>query len=312
MLQFELGTGFPGVLLASARRRLWDFETGDYGPFASFARSGAGTAFTVDGHIQAYASGVPRITDKGLLLEGAAINYILRSTELESAAWTKANVAVTPNDRLAPDGSLTADLVVPDTVNINYKTVMQRPVGAPNEVILSLCARPAGYNYLAITITNSVGRCVINLLTGAINYYGVANLSLIAFLPLADGWVYAAVAIVNIGSATAYIGPRQTLADPAGSWVGDGVSGTHLWHVDIQDGTTLGSPIITAGAAAARGADSATLTVPAGCTTWEATYGDARTVVGGSGLTPGGTFDIVSGRPWVGLGTELKSVRFAP
>ena len=78
-LSLGLGIGLQFVQ-ASVGKREWNFEGGDTGPFASFARSGAGTAFTSAGMIQSFASGVPRVTDKGLLLEGLATNLVALSS----------------------------------------------------------------------------------------------------------------------------------------------------------------------------------------------------------------------------------------
>ncbi len=46
----------------------------------TFSRTGAGTAERVDGSIAAFATGVPRITDRGLLLEMQRTNLFLNST----------------------------------------------------------------------------------------------------------------------------------------------------------------------------------------------------------------------------------------
>jgi hypothetical protein len=47
---------------------------------------------------------------KGLLLEEARTNLILRSEEFDDASWTKASATITANESTAPDGTTTADL----------------------------------------------------------------------------------------------------------------------------------------------------------------------------------------------------------
>ena len=79
------------------------------------------------------------------------------------------------------------------------------------------------------------------------------------------------------------------------------------WGVQLEAGSGTTSPIITAGSAMTRGADVASVVVPGGASIVEASYGDADAVVTGAGA-PGVTFDLAGGRPWVGVGNELKQL----
>lgn len=79
-------------------------------PGSSFARASAAYAVNSQGVLVPFGSGVPRITDRGFLVEGAATNLALRSEEFSHSAWNNsANTTVTDNDTTAPDGTLTAD-----------------------------------------------------------------------------------------------------------------------------------------------------------------------------------------------------------
>jgi hypothetical protein len=73
----------PGLNLdfASGVYRLDGADASSFGavPGATFSRTGAGTALTLGGAVIAFASGVPRITDKGFLLEEARTNSIRNS-----------------------------------------------------------------------------------------------------------------------------------------------------------------------------------------------------------------------------------------
>jgi hypothetical protein len=71
-----------------------------------FAR--AGTAY--DLALGSYATGVPRIINSGLMLEGARSNYSLHSQDLEHTYWLLTAITVTANGGVtAPDGTSTAD-----------------------------------------------------------------------------------------------------------------------------------------------------------------------------------------------------------
>lgn len=100
-----------------------DFTTGTYrGANAgqlTVTRASSGYAETAGGALVNFASGVPRITDKGLLIEEARTNSITRSQELNLwSFFTNATIGV--NADTAPDGTLTADRVFADAVNAGH------------------------------------------------------------------------------------------------------------------------------------------------------------------------------------------------
>jgi hypothetical protein len=113
----------------------WDFVNQSYlragrvtAPGLTFTRASAGFAETSDGRLVEFASGAPRITDRGVLVEGARTNLALWSQEFDNAAWQKnSSATVTANAVVAPDGTLTADQI--DLANDELSRV-QQPVSA--------------------------------------------------------------------------------------------------------------------------------------------------------------------------------------
>lgn len=93
----------------------------------TFTRALAAYAPNSAGVLQLFASGAPRITDRGLLIEGARTNLCLRSQEFDNASWSKTNITVTADAIAAPDGTLTADLL---TVTTTAGTNVVQAVGA--------------------------------------------------------------------------------------------------------------------------------------------------------------------------------------
>jgi hypothetical protein len=82
----------------------WDFVADQYiragtvGPSGlTVTRASAGYAQRSDGIWQSFASGVARITDKGLLVEGSRQNLALWSRDFTNAAWVKGNVTAALN-----------------------------------------------------------------------------------------------------------------------------------------------------------------------------------------------------------------------
>jgi len=102
-----------------------DFVGGDYElagtsyaspasiPGWSFSRAAPATTYAEDssGNLVAFAANQPRITDKGILIEGSRTNLILRSQEIEDGVWAKSGATVLANVATAPDGSFTADQI---------------------------------------------------------------------------------------------------------------------------------------------------------------------------------------------------------
>jgi type 1 fimbria pilin len=65
------------------------------------------------------ASSATRVNSDGLI-ESPRTNLVLYSEEFDNAYWTKTNVTITANATTAPDGNLTADKLVENSVNGNH------------------------------------------------------------------------------------------------------------------------------------------------------------------------------------------------
>jgi hypothetical protein len=107
-------------------------------PRVTFSRASTGTFVGSNGLIQTAASGAARFDHNpatgeslGLLMEEARTNLITYSEQLNNAAWQSISTGtpvVTPNALVAPDGTITSDLVVGDHIN----TWIANNVGAVN------------------------------------------------------------------------------------------------------------------------------------------------------------------------------------
>lgn len=91
------GVGVSGLDLdfANGRYALNSSPSSSFPTGWSFSRTGAGTALTSAGVIVPFATGVPRITDRGLLVEGARTNLLLNSATLVTQSVTVTAVAHT-------------------------------------------------------------------------------------------------------------------------------------------------------------------------------------------------------------------------
>lgn len=264
---------------------------------ASFARTGAGTALTVGGATASFATGAPRVTDRGLLLEGAATNLAYPSTT--PATWPIVNnVSSAVAAQTYPPFTPTT---LGSTGNAGgyIATINQIPYTLGTLFYVSIWWEPG---------TNA-GKLFVQMPGGTTAIATRSAAGVWSFSQSTTGFALVSDAPVGFGDVRRTV---LALTSPisAGGRIAVGpfssVNGeTVLIHGAQVETGGPSSLIVTTTAAATRGADSASVTAPAGVATWTAVYGAGNTVATGA-VTPGATFDLVAGRPWVGLGNELR------
>lgn len=246
----------------------------------AFTRTGAGTAQTSSGAITAFATAVPRITDRGLLLEAAATNLILNSVFAGGGTPTSWSALGAPS----PSASGLSSSVAAITCSTSASRVW----------IVQGRSVTAGAAYaVSVQVESVTGSIQANQVIGSGLSAGIAWPSCPA--NPAGG----ASGQVQTGRLTAIFTPvGATEQFRLGAGVNSNVTATVVLSLpQVVSGAEVTSPILTTGAAATRGADVASIVVPVGATAWEAVYGETGAVVGGA-VTPGTTFDLTTGRPW--------------
>ena len=231
-----------------------------------------------------FATGVPRRTNKGLLVEEARTNLLIRSQEFDT--WSPANVTVTANAATAPDGTSTADRLT--TTVAAYPSVFRAvTVAAATAHTLSVFAKADTSSTLSLEFRGGFGTpdAVFNLAAGTVAVTrGSATIT-----ALANGWYRCTVTITSADtSELVIIGLGTTVT------IGDSI---YLWGAQLEAFATALSYVPTTSATATRGIDVAAVTVPAGMSLYEATYNGGLTATGA--VTPGASFDLVTGRPWL-------------
>jgi hypothetical protein len=201
-------------------------------PGASFTRASVGTAVDSAGKFVTFGSGVPRITDLGLLVEESRTNLLLWSQAFDNAAWA-ANFAgtgsapvVTANAALAPDGTMTADQVM---FNVGSGTTSMDISAIQQVVAASNATAYAG----SFWINCGAGLRLSFRHAAALNY----NL-----IDCTGAWQrVSSVEISGTTAATMQIGIRQ------GTNLGalSPSATVYLWQADLQQGVTVLSAIPT-------------------------------------------------------------------
>ncbi len=242
------------------------FESGTSYALASapgwvFTRTTANYAQNAAGVLSSFAIDTPRVTDQGLLIEGATTNSLLQSQTLDNATWTNLNVTVTANNTTAPDGTNTADKVA---ATATAATIFNQTVfgaGSASGNTASIYAKKGTgatvLNVFALrnstTATNLIF-ITLNYDTGAIAY--LAGSSGASAVQLANGWwrvMLTPASGINAGDDLLFY---------AGDFGNSQTAGNHFfaWGGQIEPGSVASSYIPTVAAPVARGADVATLT----------------------------------------------------
>ena len=223
--------------------------------------------FNDAGVLTEYAPNVLARNSQGALLERAGTNIARMSDRPNASPWSASRMTVAPDVAVAPDGTQSADNLIPGLGQSGYIRQNAASTFSVGETYTWSCfIRSSGiseWNMLT-TASTIVDNATVrfSLLTGTVSSVqgDVINSGII---DVGGGWYRAWFSFVA-GVASGII---QT--GTLGSGESDGVKGAYLWGSQIDVGPTPTSYIPTTTAAADRAADL--LTIPLG--TW---YGNGQ------------------------------------
>lgn len=251
-LMFEYAPGKsitdPSSMLATYSRASTARRVGRDGVIASEAAAGLR-----DRHfVNTYAT-------RTTLLEAVRTNDWSHSEELDNANWIKADCTITANATTAPDGTVTADKLVENSLT-NAHQISRGGGGAPTDntnqtfSFFVKAAERSTITILARTKAGAFPESRVNLTTGAVT--SVAAGLTVRVESLANSWLRVAVTYsAGTGASTcaAFIEPYNG----GRSYLGDGTSGIYLWGLQWEtDAAVASSYIPTTTASVTRSADS--------------------------------------------------------
>ena len=172
------------------------------------------------------------------IIRKSMCNQLLYSEEFDNTYWTKAQVNVTANAGIAPNGTLTADKIISTTADITTHFLYRQinPGGT-----LSVYAKADGLNYISLVsqLTGQTGGATlaagvsVNLTNGSIQTIkdGTAEV-----IDVGDGWYRITFSRTdNLTQVYYLIQPHDGSAAPDHdhffrvTYAGDGTSGILLW-----------------------------------------------------------------------------------
>lgn len=253
-----------------------DFMQAQLDPRISFTRASIGMAYNSAGVLTSYAVDAPRfdydpitLACKGLLIEDAATNLLLRSAELEHAGWIKSLATVTPNAIAAPDGTTTADKLVEDSTATNTHKVQQVLSKASSALTYtaSICIKAAECTQVVLYLAGSSGEgnavnTLVDLAAGTVSapsYAGTFSTGGAATIQsLPNGWYRVAITGTTDTATSVYLTVR--LRNGSTTYTGDGTSGVYVWGAQLELGSFASSYIPTTSAQVTRSLDVARVT----------------------------------------------------
>lgn len=183
------------------------------------------------------------VTGSNGLIQWAPNNLLTFSEQFDNAAWGKDRITVTANSASAPDGTMTAEAVVPTAVSgtHGFGTAPSVTITSGITYAASVYAKASGYNFFRLRVYNGSSNLdtYFDLSTGA-----VATIAAGVTATIQDGgngW-YRCVCVFTAAATAAgsvfVVQPHVAPSDGTASFTGDGTSGIRIWGAQLELGST--------------------------------------------------------------------------
>jgi hypothetical protein len=234
------------------RRDLVDATTGSN--LVDFTRASSGTYVGSDGLIKTATTDEARFDHDpttgeslGLLVEESGTNLLQYSEDFTDPTWIVVNLngTLTPDQAVAPDGTITAELYTEDTTTNGRYFAQTFSVTSGTTYTASIWAKQAsGDRYLGLVLP-AAGfgvNCIASFtLSGAGSYYittsGTGTTADIQQFP--NGWYRCWLTSQATSTASPAVQFRLSGSSTNGTqnYTGDGTSGIYVWGAQLEEGS---------------------------------------------------------------------------
>lgn len=198
---------------------------------------------------------------KGVLVESAMTNLNTRSQEFDDAVYSKTNTTVSSNATTAPDGTITADLLLETTANGSHTIRRTGHMANSTLYTVSLFVKAAGRTVCTLLMNDgaSSSSAHVDLSLGTITQSLTALGSGCQIEPYADGWYRISITGTTLTGGAAYWDIRLSdntdvsgLPGVGDSYTGDASLGMYIWGAQTEGHAFMTSYMPTLSATEAR------------------------------------------------------------
>jgi len=182
------------------------------------------------------------LTARGLLIEGSAINLLVRSEDMATATFPGWGVRTNLNTtgisgQGSPDGASTAVKIIPNTTNgFHILGTGSVSISSGVQYTLSVFVKPSGYGVVGLVATNSQTRASFNLANNSSSSYGISNTRTITAYP--NGWYRVSMTwTTTVTSVDIWLAVQNTEQDPVTSWIGNNTDSVTVWGAQLELGS---------------------------------------------------------------------------
>jgi hypothetical protein len=198
------------------------------------------------------------LAPKGLLVEEARTNLLLRSQEFDNASWAKFDASVAANTTVAPDGTNAADTLIENTANATHFLSVVPNTSAGSHTFSVFYKIPSARKLALYHSNTNTGRQFDASGNQSAGLF-VAPAGGATVTSFGNGWYRATITVTTTAAVQEFRLWMVRASDDAISYTGDGVSGVFLWGAQLEAGAFATSYIPTVASTVTRSADVATI-----------------------------------------------------
>jgi hypothetical protein len=204
-----------------------------------------------------FTRSTPAVFYDGKTTAMAEQNLILQSQTFDNSPWSGTQLTVTGNVTTAPDGTNTADSIVPNTVSTaNHQFAQNVNLIANKTFTLSIYVKAFGYTKFAFREAAITGAYATFNLASSGSVIATASIAEVTILgatitSVGNGWFRVTISLVSTSSALSMgffaLNDTYTSGDPyaAGFATGDGTSGVYIWGCQLEQRSTATAYTVT-------------------------------------------------------------------